>query len=78
MFAEDMAQPYIGFVTCRQFYRGEDAVNAIGDLGMLPAVMKMTRLIIPWESSDLATALQQEGGRFPMGLMLVDWVATGT
>ena len=70
MFAEDMPYPYIGFVTCRRFYRGHDAVTAIGDLGVLPSVMKMTRLMILWESSDLAAALEQP--RAPMELMLVD------
>lgn len=72
MFAEDMENPYIGFVTCRMFYRGRDAVTAIGDLGVLPSVMAMTRLMILWENSDLSTALEQEQGPFPMGLMVVD------
>lgn len=72
MLAEDMPSSYIGFVTCRRFYRGHDTVVAIGDLGTLPSVMKMTRLMVLWESCDLATALEQEKGPFPMGLMLVD------
>jgi hypothetical protein len=72
MLAEDMPHPYIGFVTCRRFYRGHDTVTAIGDLGALPSVMKMTRLMILWENCDLATALERETGPFPMGLMLAD------
>jgi hypothetical protein len=72
MLAEDMEDPYIGFITCRRFYRGHDATDAIEDLGLLPSVMKMTRLMILWESSDLATALEQGQGPFPMALMLVD------
>lgn len=72
MFAEDMQNPYIGFITCRRFYRGHDATVAIGDLGVLPSVMKMTRLMILWESSDLAIAMEQGPGPFPMALMLVD------
>jgi len=72
MLAEDMSHPYIGSVTCRRFYRGHDVVTAIGDLGALPSVMKMTRLMILWENRDLATALEQEKGPFPWGLMLVD------
>jgi hypothetical protein len=72
MFAEDMENPYIGFVTCRMFYRGHDAITAISNLGVLPSVMKMTRLMVLWENCDLATALDQEQGPFPMGLMLVD------
>lgn len=72
MLAEDMPHPYVGFVTCRRFYRGHDAVTAISDLGALPSVMKMTRLMILWENYDLATALEQKEGSFPMGLMLAD------
>lgn len=72
MFAEDLPHPYIGFMICRRFYRGHDAATAIGDLGLLPSVMKMTRLMILWENSDLAIALEQDKGPFPMGLMLVD------
>ncbi len=72
MLAEDTPSQYVGFVTCRRFYRGHDTVAAIGDLGALPSVMRMTRLLILWENCDLATALEQEAGPFPMGLMLVD------
>ncbi len=72
LLAEDMPSPYIGYVMCRRFYRGDDAVVAIGELGILPSVMKMTRLMILWEDSDLKTALEQEGRSFQMRLMLVD------
>lgn len=73
LLAEDMARrPYIGYVVCRRFYRGDDAVAAIGDLGALPSVMKVTRLMILWEDSDLKTAMELEGRPFQMGLMLVD------
>ena len=72
MFAEDMPDQYIGWVSCRAFYRGHDAVTAIGDLGVLASVMKMTRLMVLWESCDLATALDRGEGPFPRGLMLVD------
>ena len=70
MFAEDMQYPYIGHVVCRDFYPGDDAVTAIGNLGVLPSAMKMTRLMILWESSDLAAALEQPS--VPMELMVVD------
>jgi hypothetical protein len=72
MFAEYTPNKYIGYMVCRRFYRGHDAATAIGDLGVLPSVMKMTRLMILWESGDLATALDRSEGPFPMGLMLVD------
>jgi len=69
MFAEDTP---IGFVTCRRFYTGSDSITAIGDLGVLPSVMKMTRLLILWENSDLEVALDRATGPFPMALMLLD------
>ncbi|TDB88012.1 hypothetical protein E1264_12890 [Actinomadura sp. KC216] len=72
MLAEDMEHSYIGFVICRMFYRGQDAATAIGDLGILPSVMKMTRLMILWENLDLSTALDQVTGPSPRALMLVD------
>ncbi|TDD85401.1 hypothetical protein [Actinomadura rubrisoli] len=72
MLAEDMEHSYIGFVICRMFYRGQDAATAIGDLGALPSVMKMTRLMILWENLDLLTALDQGTDPAPMALMLLD------
>jgi hypothetical protein len=58
MFAEDLASPYIGYIVCRPFYRGEDAVTAIAGLGLLPSVMGLTRLLVVWEDRDLRTALE--------------------
>lgn len=72
MFSEDIPGQYVGYMVTRAFYRGHDAVTAIGNLGVLPSVMKMTRLLILWESCDLATALDRGKGPFPWGLMLVD------
>jgi hypothetical protein len=39
--------------------RGHDAIAAIGDLGALPSVMKMTRLMILREKSDLSVIRSQ-------------------
>lgn len=72
MFAEDVARQYIGIVMCRPFYQGEDTITAIGDLGVLPSVMKMTRLMVLWENRDLTTALQQRQSMSPLALMLLD------
>ncbi|WP_131735557.1 hypothetical protein [Actinomadura roseirufa] len=72
MLAEDMEHSYVGFVICRMFYRGQDAATAIGNLGALPSVMKMTRLVILWENLDLLTALDQVTGLAPRALMLLD------
>jgi hypothetical protein len=72
MFSEHVPDQYVGYAVTRAFYRGHDAVTAIGNLGVLPSVMKMTRLIILWESCDLATALDRGEGPFPWSLMVVD------
>ncbi|TYB44980.1 hypothetical protein [Actinomadura chibensis] len=72
MLAEDMEHSYIGFVICRMFYRGQDAVTAIGDLGTLPSVLKMTRLMILWEDLDLLTALNQVTDPGSRALVLLD------
>lgn len=72
MLAEDMAQPYVGHVVCRRFYQGEDTVAAIGDLGVLPSVMRMTRLLVVWEHLDLRTALLEENDSTGMNLMMLD------
>ncbi|MFI5590003.1 hypothetical protein ACIA5G_33490 [Amycolatopsis sp. NPDC051758] len=73
MFAEDMASPYIGYIVCRPFYRGEDAATAIAGLGLLPSVMALTRLLVLWEDRDLRTALEMPASAdAAMGLSLLD------
>jgi hypothetical protein len=61
MFAVDLEHPYIGYIVSRPFYRGDDAVTAIANLGLLPSVMAVTRLLVLWEDRDLRTALQLPG-----------------
>lgn len=73
MFAEDMANPYIGYIVCRPFYRGDDAVTAIANLGLLPSVMGVTRLLTLWEDRDLRTALEMPGSaEAATGISLLD------
>lgn len=48
---------YIGYVSCREYYRGQDAVAAIGHLGVIAAAMCATRLLVVWEESDLRTSI---------------------
>lgn len=36
ILAEGLDPPYIGYLTCQPFYRGQDARTAIGLLGLLP------------------------------------------
>lgn len=72
MFAEDMNNPYVGYMTCRYFYRGADAAEAIADLGLMPSVLAATRLIVLWEDCDLRTALEMRGESFATGLVVMD------
>jgi hypothetical protein len=73
MFAEDMESPYIGYIVCRPFYRGDDAVTAIANLGLLPSVMAVTRLLVLWEDRDLRTALEMPGSASAdTGIALLD------
>ncbi|GAA4821220.1 hypothetical protein [Streptomyces ziwulingensis] len=70
--AEDMEQPYVGFVTCRLFYRGADAAAALANLGLFPSVFRATRLLVVWEDCDLRTALELPGESFPTGVVILD------
>ncbi|MEV1062784.1 hypothetical protein [Streptomyces sp. NPDC050263] len=72
ILAEDMDQPYVGFVTCRLFYRGADAASALADLGLFPSVLMATRLVVSWEDRDLRTALELPGEPFANGLVILD------
>lgn len=72
LLAEDMAQPHIGFITCRPFRRGDDAAAAITRLGLLPSVLKATRLVVTWEDCDLRTALQIPGDVFPTAIVTLE------
>jgi len=58
ILAEDLEQPYIGQLSCRRFYPGADAAAAVMTMGVLPAVMAATRLVVAWEAQDLNVALK--------------------
>jgi hypothetical protein len=77
IMAEDMDTPYLGYVVCRRFYRGEDAAAAIAGLGLLPSVLYASRLLVLWEESDLCAALQLPGEPAETGLMIVDATLDG-
>lgn len=72
ILAEDMDQPYVGFVTCRLFHRGVDAASALANLGLFPSVLMATRLLVVWEDCDLRTALELPGESFPTGVVVLD------
>ncbi|MFJ6673278.1 hypothetical protein ACIQMJ_19380 [Actinosynnema sp. NPDC091369] len=72
LLSNDPDQPYSGYLICRRFYRGADAVAAIAELGALPSAMRSSRLVVLWEHLDLSTALELGGEPFPMALTLVE------
>lgn len=72
LLAEDMDQPYLGYVVSRPFYRGDDVAVAIGDMGTLASVLKTTRLVIMWEDLDLRTALEESGLTTTMSMMVLE------
>lgn len=72
ILVEDRARPYFGYVTCRPFRAGADAVTAIRLMGALPSTLRATRLVIAWEHSDMCVAIGAPGVDFPTGLMVLD------
>ncbi|MFI8528271.1 hypothetical protein ACIGB8_27690 [Promicromonospora sukumoe] len=72
ILAEDTDQPYVGFISCRPYYRGADAAAAITGLGLLPSVLAATRLVVTWEDHDLRTALQVPGDTFPTAIVTLE------
>ncbi|MBO4273126.1 hypothetical protein [Microbispora triticiradicis] len=72
ILAEDLDAAYLGHVVCRRFYRGADAAAALGGLGVLPSVVKATRLFVLWEERDLRTALEIQKESDASALVIVD------
>lgn len=71
---EEMEPPYLGYIGCREFYRGPDAARAVAVMGILPGLLGVTRLVVSFENDDMCTALEvpePEGG-FATGFLLVD------
>ncbi len=62
--------PYVGFLTCRPFYRGDDAVAAVGMMGELGSMLGASRLVLTWEHQDMAAALHQPDA--PAGQVVLD------
>lgn len=70
---DTLAQPYVGYVVCRPYYRGQDATAAISHLGRIAAAMCASQLLVVWEESDLRTSiLGGEPGDYPHGLAVLD------
>lgn len=70
---DTLEQPYVGYVVCRYYYRGRDAMAAISHLGRIAAVMCASHLLVVWEESDLRVSMS--GGdpdEHPRGLAVLE------
>jgi hypothetical protein len=61
VLVEGACPPYLGYLTCRPFARGDDAAAAVTSLGVLPSVLGASRVLVTWEHADLCTALETPG-----------------
>jgi hypothetical protein len=62
--------PYVGFLTCRPFYRGDDAITAVGMMGVLGSMLDASRLVLTWEHQDMCAALRLPDA--PAGQVVLD------
>lgn len=71
---EGMDPPLLGYIGCRQFYRGEDAGRAVAAMGVLPGLLGATRLVVTWGYDDMCVALElpEPDGGFATGFVVVD------
>lgn len=73
LLLEGLELPYLGYLTCRPFYRGQDAATAIGVMGVLGSMLGASRMVVTFENADLCTALELPGeDGFPAGVVVVD------
>jgi hypothetical protein len=72
LFDEAQSQPYLGYVVCRYYERGQDAIAAVTSLGRIAAAMCASRLMVIWEESDLRTSFMTAGAGDHHGLAFVE------
>ena len=53
--------PYVGYLTSRPMYRGEDAAQAVRAMGLVGSLLGTARLVVTFENADLCTALELSG-----------------
>ncbi|MFK4298550.1 hypothetical protein ABH924_003721 [Arthrobacter sp. GAS37] len=61
LFFDGEQTSYDGFVVCRPYYPGADAMSAISELGTLAASLYATRVMVVWEEADLQCSLAIPG-----------------
>lgn len=65
--------PYVGYLTCRPMYRGEDAAAAVRAMGLMGSMLGAARLVIAYENDDLRTALElSDADKAPPGVVVID------
>ena len=73
LLLEHADQPYVGYLSCRPFYRGNDVVRAMGMMGVAGSLTGASRLLVVWEHQDLCVALERRGAESaPNGQVVVD------
>ncbi len=78
LLIEHEAEPYLGKVSCRPFYRGNDVVHAMALMGVAGSLTGASRLLVVWEHQDLCTALELPGAESaPFGQVVVDATRAG-
>lgn len=73
---EVLDQPYVGYVMCRPYYRGQDALNATAHLGIIASVMFANRLVVSWDEADLRTSISGPSQHHPTGIAVLDAALT--
>jgi hypothetical protein len=65
--------PYVGYLTCRPMYRGEDAAQAVRAMGLVGSMLGATRMVIAFENADLCTALElPDADQAVPGIVVID------
>ncbi len=62
--------PYVGFLACRPFYRGDDAITAVGMMGVMASMLGACRVALTWEHQDMSAALRLPDA--PAGQVVLD------
>lgn len=62
--------PYVGYLTCRPFYRGDDAITAVGMMGVMASMLGACRVVLTWEHQDMSAALRLPDA--PAGQVVLD------
>ena len=67
--------PYLGYLSCRPFYRGGDVVDAMALMCVAGSLEGASRLLVVWEHQDLCVALERSGAEAePNGQVVVEAV----